>query len=47
MVSRLSGRERILAEILHQRGNCAVTNKFMQFRARADAVLRDNPKTRA
>ena len=39
----LSGRERILAEMLHQRGN----EQLMQLRTRADAGIERQSKTRA
>jgi len=44
MVSRLSGRERILAEMFHQCGNRAVTNNSCTSELVPMPVLRDNPK---
>ena len=44
---RLSGRERILAEMLHHRGNRAVTNNSCSSETRADAGIERQSKTRA
>jgi hypothetical protein len=40
---RLSGREHILAEMLHQRGNRAVTNNSCSSELMPMPILRDNP----